>query len=239
MLKRDYRSEVQIMADCTLLNGDCIEAMADAITRGLKVDYCFTSPPYNRVRNDKYNNYADTKNNYYEFLKTVIEQNLSVCKYLFLNIQKNYYNKNEVFKLLGDYADKIIEIIVWTKTNPMPASGTNITNSYEFIVVLSNTEKSLKAKKTYTKNHIETSVYSENPYKKIHRAVMKPEVVDWFIERFTDEGDTILDCFMGVGTTGVSCIRNNRNFIGIELDKQYFDIAKERIEKTKEDFKNE
>ena len=48
----------------------------------------------------------------------------------------------------------------------------------------------------------------------------------------TNEGDTVLDLFMGSGTTGVACVKTNRNFIGIELDKNYFEIAKKRIENT-------
>lgn len=213
-----------------IYNDDCMNVMDEMINREVKVDFCFTSPPYNRERNDKYNNYSDTKIDYYGFLKDVIDKNLMIGRYLFLNIQKNYYNKKDIFKIIGDYSDKIIDIICWTKTNPMPASGYNITNSWEFILVMSDKEKSIKAQKTYTKNHIETSVYSENPYKKIHRAVMKPDVVEWFIERFTKENDIIFDCFMGVGTTGVSCLENNRKFIGVELDNTYFNISKERLE---------
>ena len=49
----------------------------------------------------------------------------------------------------------------------------------------------------------------------------------------TDENDTILDCFMGSGTTGVACVNTNRNFIGIELDDNYFKIAEERINNSK------
>lgn len=49
-------------------------------------------------------------------------------------------------------------------------------------------------------------------------------VVSW-----TNEGDTVLDCFAGSGTTGVACVRTNRKFIGIEIDKGYFDIAVKRI----------
>jgi len=110
----------------------------------------------------------------------------------------------------------------------MPASGRSLTNSYEFILILSNKYKKIKTINTYTKNHIETSVYSENPYKKIHRAVMKPAVVKWFLESFTKENDTILDCFMGVNTTGIECQKAERNFFGIELNKEYFDLSKER-----------
>ena len=60
---------------------------------------------------------------------------------------------------------------------------------------------------------------------------MKPDVVEWFINRFTDVDDTILDCFMGVGTTGVVCLENNRKFIGVELDNTYFNISQERLTK--------
>lgn len=51
----------------------------------------------------------------------------------------------------------------------------------------------------------------------------------WIIERLTNEGDLVLDPFMGSGTTGVACKLTNRNFIGIELDNTYFDIANDRI----------
>ena len=51
----------------------------------------------------------------------------------------------------------------------------------------------------------------------------------------SNEDDVVLDCFMGSGTTGVAAIKNNRNFIGIEIDSVYFDIAKERINKENEE----
>ena len=51
---------------------------------------------------------------------------------------------------------------------------------------------------------------------------------------WSDAGDIVLDPFMGSGTTGVACINTDRNFIGIELDEQYFSIALERINKTKD-----
>ena len=52
---------------------------------------------------------------------------------------------------------------------------------------------------------------------------------------WSNEGDTVLDPFMGSGTTGKMAVLNNRNFIGIELDESYFNIAKQRIEKAKQD----
>ena len=78
------------------------------------------------------------------------------------------------------------------------------------------------------KNIIHTSVNSNMP--KEHKAVMKPEVSDWFIENFTEENDIVLDCFMGLGTTGKSCLKYNRSFIGIEINENYYNIAKRDIE---------
>ena len=49
------------------------------------------------------------------------------------------------------------------------------------------------------------------------------------IEKSSDEGAVVFDGFMGSGSTGVACVNTNRNFIGIELDENYFKIAKERI----------
>ena len=50
------------------------------------------------------------------------------------------------------------------------------------------------------------------------------------IEVLTNEGDTVLDLFMGSGTTGVACCNLNRKFIGVELNKEYFDLSTRRIE---------
>ena len=210
-----------------LRQGDCLELMKDIPDKS--IDIAFTSPPYNRKRNDKYKNYNDVIEDYYGFLCNFTDEIIRITKgYVFVNLQKNYYNKKDVFKYIGKYAQKIVEIIIWEKTNPMPASGKNITNAYEMFMVLSDTP--LKSNTTYTKNTITSSVNSDTTLKE-HRAVMKQEISDYFIEKFTNENDIIIDPFMGTGTTGVSCKKYNRSFIGIELDEKYFEIAKERIEK--------
>ena len=55
-------------------------------------------------------------------------------------------------------------------------------------------------------------------------------LMEYLIKTYTNEGDTVLDNVMGSGTTGIACKNLNRNFIGMELDQDYFNIAKERIE---------
>lgn len=57
-------------------------------------------------------------------------------------------------------------------------------------------------------------------------------LIEKILGQFTDEGEMIADPFMGSGTTAVACLNTGRKFIGIELDKKYFDIAVNRIEKA-------
>ncbi|MBC8438103.1 MAG: site-specific DNA-methyltransferase [Deltaproteobacteria bacterium] len=66
--------------------------------------------------------------------------------------------------------------------------------------------------------------------KQLHPATFPEGLVEFFIKSFTNENDTVLDPFMGSGTTGIVAKKLNRNFIGIELEEQYFEIAKKRIE---------
>ena len=67
-----------------------------------------------------------------------------------------------------------------------------------------------------------------------HHPTQKPVLLlEDLIKTFSNEGDTVVDLTMGSGSTGVACVNTNRNFIGIELDDKYFDIAQERINTTK------
>ena len=65
---------------------------------------------------------------------------------------------------------------------------------------------------------------------KLHQAQKPVELCEKMILNSSCEGDTVLDSFMGSGTTGVACVNTGRNFIGIELDENYFATARKRIE---------
>lgn len=76
------------------------------------------------------------------------------------------------------------------------------------------------------------------PWGKTLHPTQKPvSICEYFIKTYSNEGDTVLDNCMGSGTTGVACVNTNRNFIGMEKDEKYFNIAYERIsgKKHKED----
>jgi len=66
----------------------------------------------------------------------------------------------------------------------------------------------------------------------LHPTQKPVALIEYLIKTYTNEGDTVLDHCMGSGTTGVACKNLNRDFIGIELDKKYLEIAKQRIEET-------
>jgi site-specific DNA-methyltransferase (adenine-specific) len=91
-----------------------------------------------------------------------------------------------------------------------------------------------KQSKRYDPNWVQPSDVLEfnvvpNRNGKLHPTQKPIELVEWLVKTYSNEGDLILDNCMGSGTTGVACKNLNRNFIGIELDTNYFNIAKERI----------
>ena len=212
----------------TITNEDCMELLGR--TPDKSIDYSFTSPPYNRKRNDKYKNFVDINNDYLKLNIDVITELLRVTKkHIFYNIQANYYNRKDVYQLIGHFSENIVDIHIWEKSNPMPASGNNITNSIEYFLILGS--ESLKSNSTYTKNIVTTAVNSEMP--KDHKAVMKLDVAEYFISNFTQENDIILDCFFGYGTTAIACHNYNRKVIGCEINKEYYDKAMQRINNHK------
>lgn len=81
-------------------------------------------------------------------------------------------------------------------------------------------------------NYPKTIISFSNVSRKGHfHPTQKPvELLEYLIKTYTNEGDVVLDNCMGSGSTGVACVNTNRNFIGIELDEKYFEIAKNRIE---------
>lgn len=69
----------------------------------------------------------------------------------------------------------------------------------------------------------------DKPHPSKHPTEKPVDLCEWLIKTYSNEGDTVLDNCMGSGTTGVACKNTNRNFIGIELDENYFKIAQERL----------
>jgi site-specific DNA-methyltransferase (adenine-specific) len=80
---------------------------------------------------------------------------------------------------------------------------------------------------------LDVQIFSnDNQCNKLHPTQKPVALCEYLIRTYTNENDTVLDNCMGSGTTGVACVNTNRNFIGIELDERYFEIARDRIEST-------
>ena len=84
----------------------------------------------------------------------------------------------------------------------------------------------------YPVNIIDNYPNCSNKKDRLHPTQKPVALLEYLIKTYTNEGDIVLDNCMGSGSTGVACMNTNRHFIGIELDKKYFEIANERL-KTK------
>lgn len=77
-----------------------------------------------------------------------------------------------------------------------------------------------------------SKTYSDDIELRYHPTQKPVALLEYLIKTYTDEGETVLDNCVGSGSTGVACVHTNRNFIGIELDDNYFRIAKDRIKQA-------
>ena len=233
-----------------LIHGNCLEEMKNIPDNSTKL--VLTSPPYNmnlRIRNGKYcsrqivkeistkyNNFDDNMpmDEYFEFNKKIILECLRISEITFYNVQFITGNKTALFKLIGEFLEQLKEVIIWDKVNAQPAMRDNVLNSqYETILVFDKKDAiSRRFKSCNFKRGTLSNVWKIKREKKKynHGATFPIELATTVIENFTDKNDFILDPFMGTGTTGLACKMLNRNFIGIEIDKEYFDISKKRIE---------
>ena len=90
------------------------------------------------------------------------------------------------------------------------------------------------AKQDFT-NYPFDVLHFESVGKSLHATQKPVELLEYLIKTYTNENETVLDNCMGSGGTGVACVNTNRNFIGIELNEKYFNIAKERIDSIRDE----
>lgn len=144
-------------------------------------------------------------------------------------------SKAQVRKILEYYENKNcnIDILTWHKTNPIPTCNNTYLNDTEYCIFAR--AKGVKVYGSYATKRkyyvTKTNVADKKLYE--HPTIKPLDIISNLIINSSKEGDTVLDCFMGSGTTGEACRNLNRNFIGIELDKHYFEIAEKRINGTK------
>lgn len=217
-----------------LRQGDCLELMKDIPDKS--IDLVVTDPPYKIVQGGCTNKAVRLKGSNQEQLKkgTLFNNNSikfnewipEVYRVLKNNshcyIMSNDRNINELLNVCEKVGFKLLNILVWGKSKHSP--NRYYLKNCEFIVFL----RKGKAKNI---NNMGTKqlLLIDNVENKNHPSEKPIKLMEILIKNSSNEQDKVLDPFMGSGSTGVACINTNRNFIGIELDENYFNIAKERI----------
>ena len=248
------------MENIKFYKGDCLEVMDKLIQKGIKVDAIITDPPYGTTQ-CKWDSviHFDLM---WERLNKLIKPNGAIVLFgsepfssaLRMSNIKHYkydwkYQKNKSTGFLNakkqpllDYEDICVFYKKQCVYNPQKTIAQNI---YKRGVVNRNKKLNIQQSDNYGEqksfNQIDDGYrfpkriqyFNNNETNKQLHPTQKPvDLMGYLIKTYTNEGEIVLDFTMGSGTTGVACVNTNRKFIGIELDDNYFDIAKNRIEKA-------
>ena len=248
------------MNNITLLQGDCLEEMKKIESKSIDCIIC--DLPYGVTKNT-WDSIIDLDALWKEY-KRIIKENGAIILFGqdkftakvmlsneswhrynliwnkelasgFLNAKRMPLRSHEdimiFYKKLPTYNPQMV------KGKPNHTKGTVIGKQSSDSDVINNNYGNYTIVENVSDMHYPKSILT---YQKPHPSVtlhptQKPvELIEWLIKTYTNEGDLILDNCMGSGTTGVACKRLNRDFIGIEKDEKYFEIAKERIEKCQQ-----
>lgn len=238
-----------------LLYGDCLELMKEI--PGKSIDMILCDLPYGTTACkwdtiipfeplwEQYeriikNNGAIVLTSSQPFTTALISSNIKLFKYCW------YWEKDKGtgFAFSGKQPlRKIEEICVFYKKQPnYDSQGEKLDKPYKHTLPIEksdsggitsdnlNPDGSRKyVWYTHKKKHNLLYFSRDNANKGLHPTQKPVALFEYLIKTYTNEGETVLDNCMGSGTTGVACINTNRNFIGMELDDEYFEIAKWRI----------
>ena len=213
-------------------NMDCMEAIN--LLDDNSVDLVVMDPPYllnlNKIKNtSSINNYAN------ELMGLKDGFDLKVLDMLIPKMKKInmyiYCSKRQVKDLIEYFINKDCnyEILTWHKQNPSQLINNKYLPDTEYVIFARG-----KGVKLYGNYHTKRKYYisgvNQVDKKKYKHPTIKPlPFIENHIINSSKEGDLILDCYCGSGTTLVGAIKTNRNFIGFEIDKNYYEIAKQRV----------
>ena len=245
--KKEYMEGIK-MVKTKLILGDCLVELKKL--KAESVDLIFADPPYNLSGENHLTVHAgkpvkldkgdwDKIENIHEFNLKWIKECIRVLKPQgTIWISGTLHNHPSIGMALKQLGLWIINDVVWYKPNATPLLSKNrFVPSTEIIWVASKSKKyyfNYGLAKKMNKGKQMRNLWNIKARKHItpHPTEKPEELLERIILIGTKEGDTILDPFMGSGTTGVVAKRYNRNFIGIEINPEYFKWAKDRIEKT-------
>lgn len=126
-----------------------------------------------------------------------------------------------------------VKSLIWHKPNKI--CGRYYMNCFEYILLFrKGKDRAINYCGTPDILKVDLHKLKDENGNNLHDTEKPVELMKILIENSTNENNIVLDCFMGIGSTGLASLELKRNFIGIEIDKKYFEIAKQRIEKFKE-----
>lgn len=226
-----------------LYHGDSYEKINDFQKEKLEVDHIITDPPYNisHVKNKGKTFYDGNTSIYFGDWDVDFDLISWIKPYgelikkggSFIIFCSVWYVSNIIAELeKNDF--KVNDVLRWEKTNPMPrVTDRRYLQDYELAIwAVKKGEKwtfNLRDDELMLRPVFRYATY--HGYDRFHTTQKPIQLMDRIIEIHTNENDLILDPFMGSGTTGISALRKNRRFIGVEQDDVYF-------KKTQERFKN-
>tara|TARA_R110000772_G_scaffold118673_3_gene224338 strand:- start:271 stop:1020 length:750 start_codon:yes stop_codon:yes gene_type:complete len=242
-IEQDLIDQLTIQNNNWLINGDCLSEI-NKIPKG-HIDMVLTDPPY-EISNSG-GGMMDRDNR--EFIRNI--DKMGMCKSNFnvsgfLDACLNLFDHKQKFcgvffcsmKQVSSYINwaennKLqVGLGVWHKSNPAPLCNFKYLNDVEYWVYIKGNKS-----KILGNYHSKSMVYSSQINKKDkklygHPTIKPVEILEKFLTNHSTDQQVILDPFMGSGSTGVACKSLNRKFIGIEMDENYFNIAKNRIENS-------
>lgn len=235
-----------------LINGDSLSSTVLNQIEDNSIDIVFTSPPYNLGGSNYFGEWYNSKTkgigakykgealrdnnpNYANWLVEFVIKWLDKSEYVFLNLQSLSSNKNDIHIMLYLLNDYYCDKIIWNKEMGIPHGKNSrvMTATFEEIFIFSKKPSKRVGTKEWkgnVNNLFTMKGNRHNKYAKLHKAMFPLELPTYIFKNFVKDGGVVADPFMGLGTSGIAANNLNLKFIGVEMDKEYFDIAKDRIQ---------
>ena len=226
-----------------LINGNCLDTLKNIPNES--IDLIVTDPPYPTTSRGNAGNSGGMLQKDINKKGKVFTHNNINCKeyapefYRLLKdgshcyVMTNHINLIDMLNTFTDVGFHFIKSLIWNKGNKI--MGQYYMSQYEYILFFRK-GKGKKINNCGTSDilSISNKKTKDKDGKNIHDTEKPVELMEVLVNNSSQENELVLDPFMGVGSTGIACIKNKRNFIGIEIDENYFNIAKNRIEEIEE-----
>lgn len=226
-------------------NMDCVQKMREMIAANQKVDLIFTDPPY-EIQTKGAGAFRKNRAMGRGELDFICKGfDYETCFDLFLKIQNQiniliFCSNDQISKTMQWFEVRGFKatLLIWKKTNPPPYANNAYLSDIEFIVWARDLGAYWNNEIPFEqKSKVYVSGITPNT-DRLHPAQKRIDLLESFLYKHSREGDLIFDPFAGSASVGVACMLNGRKYIGCEIDKDFFLIGQDRLDKTIAEAKN-